>query len=118
MCKNNSNEIINEINKLNYGEATEIFNNYSITDLLTLMNHPEALTEHLKLLCENMLRTIRIMSGLYKVAMSISEKTENNEYKNMIGDMLKLEAKIDDFCEIWEEAHLESEKAVRKTGTH
>ena len=33
----------------------------------------------------------------------------------MIGDMLKLEAKIDDFCEIWEEAHLESEKAATKT---
>ena len=118
MCKNNSNEIINEINKLNYGEATEIFNNYSITDLLTLMNHPEALNEHLKLLCENMLRTARIMSGLYKVAMAINEKTDNNEYKNMVVDMLKLEAKIDDFCEIWEEAHLESEKAATKTGTH
>jgi hypothetical protein len=118
MCENNSNKIINEINNLNYGEATEIFNNYSITDLLTLMNHPEALNEHLKLLCENMLRTTRIMSGLYKVAMSINEKTENNDYKNMVVDMLKLEAKIDDFCEIWEEAHWESEKAATKTGTH
>lgn len=101
MCKNNSAKIIEEINKLSNEEKTEIFNNYTITNLLSLVNHEDALEEHMKELAYSMLKLSRMMSGLYQVAVSVHE-LECAISEEMLRDMHTMTAKLEIEAEAWE----------------
>ena len=118
MCENNLVKIIEEINKLSNEEATEILNNYTNIELMTLINHKEAFDEHMKLLSENMLKMSRIMTGLYKVVSEMHGLNEIPDHQEDIDSMEQLVSLLADNYEVWEYAHSLNSKQNESPGTH
>lgn len=72
MCKYNANEILDKINELPETEAMDILSNFTMLNLMQILNHTDVYEEYIKNLNENIQQLTNISNGLSKLYTQIN----------------------------------------------